>query len=209
MMMGARTGAWSGKRLPYDAEVEYLESTGMQWIDTGFSPTSDTSVKIGYKTADQQTNTALFGNRINYYDRSYCIWANVNGKIRFDYTFNLADNEYGPSFIAGRWVDISKRKERNFVDDIEYTANKTNTFSCNGTAYLFGINQNGTATWLISARAAYCRIHDSGAFVRDFIPVRFTNEHGETEGAMYDRVSGQLFGNQGTGAFIIGPDKTT
>ena len=43
---------------------------------------------------------------------------------------------------------------------------------------------------------------------RDFIPVRFTNELGETEGAMFDRVSGQLFRNDGTGAFIIGPDKT-
>ena len=42
-----------------------------------------------------------------------------------------------------------------------------------------------------------------------FIPVRFTNEDGVSEGAMYDKVSGQLFGNSGTGAFVIGPDKTT
>lgn len=27
-------------------------------------------------------------------------------------------------------------------------------------------------------------------------------------GYMYDRVSGELFGNAGTGAFVIGPDKT-
>ena len=44
---------------------------------------------------------------------------------------------------------------------------------------------------------------------RDFIAVRFTNEGGVSEGAMFDRVSGQLFRNAGTGAFIIGPDKTT
>ena len=41
----------------------------------------------------------------------------------------------------------------------------------------------------------------------DLIPVRFTNELGQSEGAMYDRVSGQLFRNAGTGDFIIGPDK--
>ena len=35
MMLGARTAAWGGKSLKYDAEVEYLESTGTQWIDTG------------------------------------------------------------------------------------------------------------------------------------------------------------------------------
>ena len=45
MLVAARTGAWSGKRLPYDAEVEYLESTGTQWIDTGIV----CSIGIGVK----------------------------------------------------------------------------------------------------------------------------------------------------------------
>lgn len=39
------------------------------------------------------------------------------------------------------------------------------------------------------------------------VAVRFLNENNEWEGAMYDTVSGQLFRNQGTGAFGIGPDK--
>ena len=43
-----------------------------------------------------------------------------------------------------------------------------------------------------------------GVSIFDFIPVRVGSI-----GYMYDRVSGQLFGNSGTGAFIIGPDKTT
>ena len=34
-------GKAAGKRLPYDAEVEYLESTGTQYIDTGWLPTLD------------------------------------------------------------------------------------------------------------------------------------------------------------------------
>ena len=42
----------------------------------------------------------------------------------------------------------------------------------------------------------------------DIVPVRFTNELNQSEGAMYDRVSGQLFRNAGTGAFTIGPDKS-
>ena len=37
----------------------------------------------------------------------------------------------------------------------------------------------------------------------DLLPVRKGNI-----GYMYDRVSGELFGNAGTGDFIIGPDKT-
>ena len=49
MMLGARTAAWSpiGKPLPYDAEVEYLESTGAQWIHIPYnkSPHIDVTVK--------------------------------------------------------------------------------------------------------------------------------------------------------------------
>ena len=191
------------KPLPYDAQVEYLKSTGTQWIDTGFSPTSDTSVEIGYKTENAQLNTALFGSRITYDDRSYCIWANASGKIRFDYTSSGHDNKDGPNSIARRWVDVSKRKNRNFVDDIECSANETNIFSCQDTAYLFGMRDNNKANWLISAQVAYCRIYENGVIVRDFIPVRVGDV-----GYLYDRVSGQLFGNSGTGAFIIGPDKT-
>ena len=59
-----------------------------------------------------------------------------------------------------------------------------------------------------SLKTVHIKIYIGDNPVRDFIPVRFTNERGETEGAMYDRVSGQLYRNSGTGAFIIGPDKT-
>ena len=41
----------------------------------------------------------------------------------------------------------------------------------------------------------------SGAELMHLIPVRKKDV-----GYMYDRVSGELFGNAGTGAFIIGPD---
>ena len=51
------------------------------------------------------------------------------------------------------------------------------------------------------------KLSDGTDVTHDSIPVRFTNEQGVSEGAMYDRVSGALFRNAGTGAFVIGPDK--
>lgn len=50
-------------------------------------------------------------------------------------------------------------------------------------------------------RFYYFKIYNNGVLVRDMIPVRV----GQT-GYMYDRVSKQLFGNSGTGDFILGPD---
>lgn len=62
---------------------------------------------------------------------------------------------------------------------------------------LFGYN---------SVNRAYCKIYnfilrENNKSVLDMIPVRVGGE-----GFMYDRVSGKLFGNAGTGRFILGPD---
>jgi hypothetical protein len=51
-------------------------------------------------------------------------------------------------------------------------------------------------------RIYYCQISQGVNLVRDFIPVRVGNV-----GYMYDKISGKLFENQGTGNFILGPDK--
>ena len=53
-----------------------------------------------------------------------------------------------------------------------------------------------------SGKLYYCKIWKGGSLVRDYIPVRV----GQV-GYMYDKVSGQLFGNSGTGDFVLGPDK--
>jgi hypothetical protein len=71
-------------------------------------------------------------------------------------------------------------------------------------------------------RVRYFRIRIASTLVRDFIPVRFTNEFGQTESVMYDRANPTvgmnpdgsprtdgLYRNRGTGAFIGGEDLPT
>ena len=67
----------------------------------------------------------------------------------------------------------------------------------------------GSVGYGVSGKMYWCQIETAAGLVRDFIPVRFTNELGQTEGAMYDKVSGTLFRNQGTGTFRYGNDLTT
>ena len=204
MLINLRNALMAGKRLPYDAELEYLESTGTQWIDTGVKPTSDTQVEITYKQPAAQSNVTIFGSRAAYNDRSYCIWTNANGYIRFDYSpTGRYSNANGPSSVVGDFVVVKKNGRQNFVNGTEYTANTAATFTCVGNAYLFAINNNGTADFKLSAQISACKIYDANdTLVRDFIPVRKG-----TVGYLYDRVSGKLFGNAGTGDFVLGPDK--
>ena len=57
----------------YDAEVEYLESTGTQWIDTTHKPTETTEIFVrGAFTADTTSNQYVFGSAYNGGDEGKC-----------------------------------------------------------------------------------------------------------------------------------------
>jgi hypothetical protein len=83
------------------------------------------------------------------------------------------------------------------------------SFSCDYTP-MFGFmkieNGNMTKVGYIGnpggVRIHHFVISRNGATLRDVIPVRKG-----TTGYLYDKVSKQLFGNAGTGAFTIGQDK--
>ena len=183
------------RTLPYDAEVEYLESTGTQWIDPGYvlSASDRIVVQAYFQTDDNMGSKLLLGVG------NPKLWI-TSGLCRFN-----GDNSAPINNLRklGAWNSIS-------IDKDYCTCNGTAVPMSEGTfldnslsLWLFGANAAPEASWKTNGRIASCKIYRSSALVRDYIPVRVG-----TVGYMYDRVSGQLFGNSGTGAFIIGPDKT-
>lgn len=179
--------------LPYDAEVEYLESTKTQLIDTGYVlSASDRIVVQVYFQADDK-----FGKMMILGISNPKLWI-TTGICRFNGE-NLAS--INTLRKPGAWNSIS-------IDKDYCTCNGTTVPMSNGTfrdnslsLFLFGAN--GLTSNNTNGRISLCKIYHSGVLVSDYIPVRKG-----TVGYLYDRVSGQLFGNAGTGDFIIGPDKT-
>ena len=72
--------------------------------------------------------------------------------------------------------------------------------------YIFAMNHiQSDSTIPMIGRVYNFKIMDGNAVVRDFIPVRK-----DGVGYLYDKVSGQLFGNAASsGAFTFGNDVTT
>lgn len=95
----------------------------------------------------------------------------------------------------------------NLVSDV--LSADINGTSYSRTIYNGNANQNNIRLFgNLSQQISQFTLYDlNGAALIDLIPVRFMNETGQQEGAMYDKVSKQLFRNKGTGSFIIGPDK--
>ena len=153
----------------YDAQVEYLESTGTQYIDTGFTPNGGNS---SYQMASVYNNS------------------DVTASSSFKFQSN---NRY--------ILDLDKNKYTVYKNSVEVYSysHPTGNFQLIHSIELFRLN---IATPRYGKLRLYSSIiYDDGVLVRDLIPVRCG-----TVGYMFDRVSGHLFGNAGTGDFIFGAD---
>lgn len=190
--------------LPYDAEIEYLESNGTQRIDTGIVANASTEINW---------SAAFLGTGGNY---QVLVGAAGNSIYSFVCVYNKGTKkcylQYGTtgSLYVEKALTNGVRYDFNFVaennkatltiDTTRGVLTTTNTFS-DKNIHLFA-NHNGNSG--ANARIYNISITNGANVLFDAIPVRV----GQV-GYMYDKVSGQLFGNAGTGSFTLGNDITT
>ena len=182
----------TGQVPPYDTEVEYLESTGTQYIDTGITPHQDIAVEIKWKNPTSQNNKFLFGGGTSNSD---CIRAYIGNSAFWRFGGGSVSINTQNTIVRTATMDSAMVT----INGTDYNYSGTvGTFSSSTSIKIF-TGANATAT--IEARIYYFKIFVNGVLALDLIPVRI----GQV-GYMYDRVNGQIFGNAGTGDFIAGPD---
>lgn len=209
-MLGCRQGMNGNTKLPYDAEVEYLESTGTQYINTGIVPNNNLGfiLDIAY-VGEGGTYGRLFGTQANGYSGSLTIrrYNPSSGDIQFQSIGTGINGKYEsvPYDTNRKVYGINEPQGSLTVSGSVIVSDMAISSGITYSAWLFGTN-NVAQYGLAKLYSFKVLNHSNGSFVADMIPVRFTNELGQSEGAMYDRVSGQIFRNQGTGAFLYGRD---
>ena len=189
------------KHLPYDAEVEWLEGTGKQYISTMMIPTR---VHVGLKPigpASPYHANAYFGVN-NSFSRTTGLFSETKDTLK---AVNYYRNIVEFSALWGEFHSVCFDRDTVSVDG-ETKALVTDFYYIEGGIKSFGLfdfPQKNTDSNPKSA-ISYCKMWDKeDRLMADFIPVRVGDV-----GYMFDRVSGELLGNNGTGSFIIGPDKT-
>ena len=197
---------FGGKSLPYDAEIEYLESTGTQWIDTGYMLNDRCRVQGKLKLYNISSVYAIWGAREkNDYSNNYSMF-NVNYHPRADYGNVMATHSFNYINENSKVIIVFDINAGTAVvnGDTYIFSDSLKPFNCPASATIFTVNSGeGVDQRFSTGEIVYFKISDeNGILVRDFIPVRVG-----TTGYMYDKVSGQLFGNSGTGDFILGNDK--
>lgn len=191
----------------FDAYVEYLAEgqDGKQLIDTGIYHHKLDKVKAKVHAGFNRGQSEQFYNATNQiYQTSFQRYAL---STNFFYVGHLL---YGQ--VPCRNIDSTVPLEIESWSDDTGSAPGNVYVTINGTTYS---NRYSWSTPQISDStirlftnvAPKNRIYYFQIETRiDLVPVRFTNEKGQREGAMFDKISGQLFQNVGTGKFEIGPD---
>lgn len=194
---------------PKYQQVEYLESTGTQYIDTGLKGKNNIDFDYRCVFTNLDGTAQCVGGNWSGADTSsvsfYLGLIRVNGSFGYHY-----DGTNSPVVIMNRTVqDTPYSVQGHMWTGEQYMViNGTKTsvgtissaFTSSLNMYLFGINNNGLSNPAYM-KLYYCKIYDNGILVRNFIPV--IRKEDDKPG-MYDKVSEQFFTNAGTGEFLYG-----
>lgn len=181
-------------------QIKYIQSTGTQYIDTGFKPNQNTRVVMDFEpTAAYSSWVAYFGTRdtaAQNAPNSFNFANSASNTFRSDYFSEV--KTISTSGIVARWT-VDKNKNVTTVGS--YTVTHTaRTGQCANTLALFAMNNAGEVSYFSKCKLYSCKIYDNGTLKRDFVPC--VNASGAA--GLYDTVGGAFYGNAGTGAFVAG-----
>ena len=184
-------------------EVEWIQSSGTQYIDTGVVPDGETSVDVSFLVTDLPSDYSkirpVYGAAANFDSNAFEFWALDGGFA----TYGTQAYKSNLGAVANAIQTVSQDKNALTVNGAESTFTKQ-TFTAPYTMLLFATHRNGGIN--ICEATANLRIYSfvikSGAVHKNFVPCK--NPDGVV--GLYDLIGGEFYGNSGTGAFTAGAE---
>ena len=190
----------SGPKLPSGyTELEYIQSSGTQYIDTRFIPTSNTKISIDFQVLSVVADDTIIGT------------INPNCVIGYNTTEIYAGFKLGTGTSIAIATTVTSRHTAELsngvfkVDAQQKSFDQVTGFPHTLTALIFASHYSGIsdgAYGKCAAKVYSAKIYESGVLVRDFIPCK--NASGVV--GMWDDVNSVFYQNAGSGTFIAGPE---
>lgn len=207
--------------LPPDyTEVEYLESSGTQYIDTGFQVTSSNYNTLRFILDAKATSTSV-GNRWWAHGLGGAggatIYVGIGNGSSSNYPFtygsgytDISTSYYGQLGIRYRWdYDLAKKTYKVYTEDNRQIVNISNTsqgaFTSTAstatlTLFCWKYASTGNVGYYHSDKIYSYKLYENNILVRDMIPAL----NSSSVAGMYDFVTGTFYTNQGSGSFTYG-----
>lgn len=180
--------------------LSYIQSSGTQYIDTGFKPTGATKVVCDFQMVNQGTDQqGVFGSRPGTSGRFTVFTGNQTSDLQVDYNTEQTLASVGSS-ITG--LNVNSRTTLEVSNSLVINGTTVRTvsaasFTSTYNLFLFANNNVGTVQLPGSMKLYSCQVYDNGTLVKDFVPC--INASGEV--GLYDLVGKQFYGNAGAGVF--------
>lgn len=182
--------------LPEDfTQVEYIQSSGAEYVDTGFVPNQNTRMEIDEQLLSTSTHLSIFGVRQS---NSNLFWAHANSSSQILYGYGSSKLTASCTMTERLAIDADKTVLK--VNGASLITAAAAAFTAAGNVYLFAVNNGGALQYAAPMKLYGCRIYDNGALARDYIPC--TNASGAA--GLYDLVTQEFCGNAGSGSFTAG-----
>lgn len=194
----------------YYTNLEYIESTGTQYIDTGVIANQDTGFDIDFISYNEiAKGTAygsgtIFGARKTYRDSGFQLTTfnetNLLGHFLFGTNNTITNIRYSAGIIPGTRQQISFRNRVLTLPDNTTTSVTNYTFETPSTLTIFALHQTSISE-NGKVRLYNFKLYDGDRLIRDFMPC-YRNSDGLA--GLYDEVNDTFYTNAGTGEFVKG-----
>ena len=197
--------------------LEYIESTGTQYIDTEYIANSNTRIVFegaplllsnvspgSFFIGDAYPNYTDSGREFFIYSNDlqyYTVQAVFNGQVLF------ASKKLGQIFTGDDIkVDFNSNrlkvlKNDTVVCDHEFVYQDN---SSNSSLKIFKLSRSENVNYYGKVRIYYLKIYEQDILQKYFIPYKTENN----DVGMYDVVHKKFYNNLGAGSFSAGPEKT-
>lgn len=187
-------------------QVEYIKSSGLQYIDIGFEGSGSYSMSVDLQADIGQQWT--FGARKSYSEKRNFVFANmavesIPNQVFVAYGNNSANIDYSIANDGLRHI-YTIDKGSFSIDNTIITSYTQAVFTTSNNLLLFAFKDTYEGEKLKATCSIYqATISNQGTILADIYPCY---RKADNVAGMYDIVRNVFLTNAGTGSFIVGPD---
>ena len=187
-------------------EVEYIESTGTQYIDTEYvlKSSSVVEIEVSLKQSIPKADGALFGSRASDYGNQNVLWFNnIMDVNTATFQASIGSDTYTNNTLNfNRFYRVKFGFKELYLDDNKINTFKNNFYENDVSLILFGIKTGET----VDSRRFYGKVKSfkittDGDVVRNFIPCYRKSDNVI---GFYDVIGNKFYTNKGTSNFLKG-----
>jgi len=184
---------------PEYQEVEYIETTGTQWINTGISA----------NTANLRTISTVLVTSVSVADgdsiwsgswdvSGYLLNVNASGELGW----HSGGKKVTANITLNNWFSVETTKQNLVVDGTSY-ALASPSGSDSNTIVLIAWCSSGARGGRARARYKATMMYSGTTLLREFYPCY---RKSDSVAGFWDKANEVFYTNAGTGTFVVGPD---